>query len=796
MVVSTVILLIPTATAADLTLSQEARPTDSWTYYAQDFNDGGLAAKTDVELAQALGWTEPNDKQTMMVENGKLRYVSQYNSGSAYQTKWLSQGDDRMLSNVTVIEYDIRFQRREQDESNDIVVSDSKTIAADGQGAKGIEAMVQLGSSNSGKIMAARFDLQGTVTPKVITGTAENATANGVTMQSYALDVMGAIPSDGTVTVEKGSNTTATCYEKDYHVRIVLDPVTGSYYFLVNNVLILKTADEIDFAGGIRRNIAHITDSMTFIVKNGCDILLDNVEVYGYTEVPKLVVSEVSTNGFGVNADGSATTVLAEQNGYQWIELYNAGVADVNVYDYALHVNNMPSAADSVFGQNADVTGFAGRGSMLGYLRAGLQQFAWDDGQGGQLTSSFTNPAYAEGVLRPGESAVVILPATLHAAGKTLDPSAIRAELVQKGMGEATKLLVCDNYADYPFMLAREGVMTVGLMELADPTKAGTEEAAGKYVGVNDSALFLLESYTILSAYDQSYSEERPMVYEGFFIGANSVLPAASALSLAGKSVEISYWEESVAASSKLGVMKFNADQYRLNGTGFEGTVSPGMQTPTIGPNLVLVVSSNKKGVPDDIVSVKAGSRWAPDEALIGDAEQYIYHGISVDGATDLVQFVDFSFATRSATVELIYERVAPEFIGLQKTQEVGATTYSVRLLAGVNRRDLETVGIKYSYTYKNEHGKLITKEEVSKDCQFVYTAIHVAGTEYSASELGDFELLYAVYITNIPTAATELDITATPYVWADQLDTASLDEVPYLIEDVDALPAYTPPAP
>ncbi len=793
MVLMTASALIPTAWAESGEPSVgggdevATRPEGSWVYYEQNFDDEELQDLTDVELAQAIGWNDELDStQTMLIQDGALRFVSTYYkagsttaAASKYSTTLLETGDARMSNTVTVIEYDLTLQRRVK--GSDAVVVGEKSIAADGQDAKQM-VHITMGSDTTGKLFATRFDAQGTINLRPMQGTHEfvsaEYTGDKLTLRSMdSVRIMNPVPAGTKLTdVEhQGSSKNgayeATGFDVAYHVKAVIDPIAGAYYLMINDVIVSTLKDDNDFAGALRALIANIMNSAVLELPNSADVLLDNIQIYGYNPAPSLVITEIATNGYGVYNNDYGEAVM-KNGGFQWVEVYNPTQKPVNVYDYALYVNNDP-AAQSTFGGAAEPTAEPARLSGLGYLKAGVQSFTLADGV---TQGSYENPAYEDGVLQPGENAILILPETLHATGKALKAEDVARDMRRMNMPAGTKVLMCDDDTVAPFVLAASGPMVIGLMEVEN---AGQEDVVGKYVGYDDSLNMLLESYVLMTT--EGINAQK--VYDG--LAVYNYVPINVAFGADKKTVEISYWDlYNSTITSQRGWPKYDAEDARQTANGEDGYVTPGY-VPTVCRFNVSITVYDWKGENPQVVNGKFMDAWAMDDTtIIG----YKFLGYSVNGSEELCDSV---FMEEGIEVVPVYARVAPETIGAQVSEMTAEGTYAVRILAGVNRTDIESVGFKYSYTYVNSYGTTITvTPEEAYQCQYVYTAVSVNGEVKNASELGDYEYLFALHLTDIPEAVGEITITVTSFF------IESKNTVDQPIEDVEKVITIEAPAP
>ncbi len=712
MVLTAVVTLIPTAWAEPgdpaggaggaATTNTSTRPEGSWVYYEQNFDDATLAALTNADLAAALGWTAPTDAQAMSIEDGVFHFVSK-NTGKAYQTdlysaEFDSEGkklDARMHSSITVIEYDLKFQNKTEE-----FYSSQATYVIMGC----LEDQDNDVDKLSTKLDATKFPATGTFNTsakKPMRGTHKKLDSTqelNLGLVTNHVNVVNSVPmADGA----------SSCFDTDYHVKAVVDPVTGTYYLMLNDVVVSTLNDTENFGGALRALIAKMTEVFVLELPKGADVLLDNIQIYGYEPAPSLVITEIATNGGA--------------GGYQWVELYNATLNPINVFDYALYVNNDPAAA----------TYFGGAG--LGYF------------------SAFGEPVYADGALQPGETAIALLPSTAVAAGMDVSGEAFREYLTGVGAPIDTKIFTCDNTTEDPFVLAANGGMVVGLMEV------DKETGVGKYVGLNDTLRVFLESYVIMT----TNTADSNMGYEGLALH-EGIVPCGINFGEAGKTVELTYWNvHAENVTSRMANVKYDASAERETVTGEKGTQTPGF-VPVDCRFEVSILVYDENGENPTVVTDKFMTEWK--DPFHQYKNHYKFIGYSVEGIEELVQTVKLS--SDGLKVRPVYERTSPYANWYQVSELAEDGTYTVRLLGGINRKDIYSAGFRYSYSYINEKGREITyTPEEDYVCNYVYTSVLADGTEVTAEDLG-CDYLFALHVRGIPAEkVTNLTFKVTAFI-------------------------------
>ena len=142
--------------------------------------------------------------------------------------------------------------------------------------------------------------------------------------------------------------------------------------------------------------------------------------------------------------------------------------------------------------------------------------------------------------------------------------------------------------------------------------------------------------------------------------------------------------------------------------------------------------------------------------------------GYKVDGSEEIVN--DICLTKNGMELVPVFVRVAPYVIGSQLSEADENGNVSVRIVGGVNRSDIWSVGFKYEYTYKNQWGHEKSKAPTEYACDYVYTSLTANGEVKNAEEFYDSEYLFALTIDNIPSAekVTDLVIKVTAFYIAD----------------------------
>ncbi len=765
MVLATMTMLVPTASAAvSVTDGGMTTGAGGKVYYEQNFNNLD-ATLVDKDLADAIGWARPGDGATMYLENGALRVVSQYtpdgvypasaNSwAGGYTTNVLTEAD--LTKNAIVLEYKFTYNRRAADPANDLTVTakdgTSKTVKADGQGTYQFAAFTYSG----GDRYIPRINMGGNLIQNPLK--APIASAQSDAWRNGAFTVYNT-PTGGTsyTNIELNNNPSdsnagtysSTIMDKQYSVKVVVDPVAKFYYAYVDGVLCatMTMGWEDDFQvakdkAGIENLV---TDTLKLVVKCGIDVTLDDIKISEY--VPAMTISEVMVNGANVNGTGK----------YQWVELTNPSDVAVNVYDYALHLFNMPTYNDATTrtqligaeeGAEAGTSDYyTGAGSTLGYFTPGAKTLANGD--------VFDSPAYADGVLQPGESAIVLFPQTAIAGETSVTDEAFNAYLTGLGMPAGTKTFVCDNKSDYNFSLAGNKIDQVCTVQVVKATNQATDgsydpkaDCEGAYVGL---ATAFAESTAIVTAKSGTSGTS---IYGWAVKYMNDKYIKCTYSDANDHSIELSYSDyEHTGNNIEWGFKKYNTTETRKNQNGEDVYATPGFVPAEVARQVDIDVTdvtgttSKVYGghMKDTVVTLNTPQRKGSDVQIWVDGEMVV---ADVDTTTYELTIPAAEMTNDWHTVEVKYYDAEPLIIGFQQSEIAADGTYTIRVLAGVNNAfAYESVGFKL---YIDLTGDGSEYKEADVECKFIYDSVTVAGETVSAKTYG-VESLYAIHINGVP---------------------------------------------
>ncbi len=392
-------------------------------FYSQSFDDEALTDKTDYDLIDALGWAEPeNDYFNFSIVDGKLHIVSAtYDAGGAvltapYTTKLIS--DKNMAGNAITIEYEFSFgtdSRSNAYLSLDVSVDDKNYIRATpltvGGGVDVSRMIVKNGEAQS-ILEALNYRL-------------EDLT-NGTHKMKCVIDPN----SDGVLVSVDGAPMTNLLYDKR------------------------ASWNNYGRAGSINEVVG---DILSLVVMPGLDMTIDNICVSEYA--PALQISEIMANG-------------VQSGAYQWLEIYNPTDVATNIYDFCVVIYNGCTSSAGAIGDEKDkpsgtkvryekdddgniikITEYTynawddNAASSVGYLRPGSYEMlvkptatAYRD-----RYQTFDSPAYEDGMIGPGETAIIMIPYTAVKGGKEVTDEAFREYLTAMGTPANVKTFICEN---------------------------------------------------------------------------------------------------------------------------------------------------------------------------------------------------------------------------------------------------------------------------------------------------------------------------------------------------------------
>ncbi|MBO4308997.1 MAG: hypothetical protein J5885_04115 [Clostridia bacterium] len=756
------VAIVPTVSAT------EPDPTPSGAvYYEENFNDPAYATLVDSDLAAAIGWSAPNQYQTMLIQDGKLRIVAQATDtgDKSTATKFANEqtytvaSDERISKGATVIEYKFTYQARPAG-SADVVVtraSDSvtKTIKADGQCWQHYAAFCSVGDTDN---LWQGAPLRPTGTFDIGAFMKLGGSWVGSTY-FYSKDEVSALEGrdnhTGTgpiyETVDRGSQhyeyydtaTSGTEYDggsimgRENSVKIVVDPDISGINVWFNGVLLTQMKRDASQPNTwiTSAAAAAISDVIGFHVKPGVDVLIDDVRIYGY--VPELVISELATY-----AKEAADSYGSQQNYYiQWAEVTNTSDYNINVFDYALFEDHSPvSSATNGLYKEAFTATSAKRD--IAYLYPGEHTF-------GGYNRTYTNPAYAEGVLQPGESAMIVIPWNNIGSSATAGVSmkmVKELEVYHWGQTAGSEIKTFFASSDNNFKIQEGGGWT--LCGVTKVTNTGSDNAAN-YTPVAEmtkgtngqlgnliSAVMINGSSAGASCWGISSKSERlPMNTKAYT-----------------KSIEFSYWNAE-GGSQVCGQLKYDtgANRGTRNTTHSLGEVPADCRrnicVTVEGVNGAKTYYNGVWGVAFDIPAASA----VPDYRF----ENYTFN------ASTVTSIAAEDMTASEVVVTAVYKTVRPTYVGYQ-TSAVTDGKYSVRFVASINYLDnVASVGFIIRAQYTKDAAPV--DKTVTQYCSYVYTSILAAGVPVTAESLGG-NYVYALHIDNIPENVGEITFTVTPY--------------------------------
>ena len=750
------IAIVPTISA------EEPVPTPSGAvYYEEDFNDPSYASLVDADLAAAIGWSAPNAYQTMMIQDGKLRIVAQATSTGVVNTgSWASDqtyrivSDERISKGATVIEYKFTYLPRPAG-SADVVVtraSDSvtKTIKSDGQCAQHYATFRSMGNANNfwqGTTfrLSGAFGTSSNVTVRLdgawkgddyfkwIDGR-DNNTGTGplyetVPRSSYHYDYMGTINDGG---VNWGSIMGA-----EHSVKIIVDPDISGISVWVNGVLLNyanRTGSSVNT--WITSTAAKvISDTLGLYVQPGTDVLIDDVRIYGY--VPELVISELATY-----AKESVDSYGDKQYYYiQWAEVTNTCDYAINVFDYALFEDHTPvsSATNGLYDEAFTATSAK---RDIAYLYPGEHTF-------GGYNRTYTNPDYAEGVLQPGESAMIVIPWNNIGGSDTLGVSMKMVKecaVYHWGQKAGSEIKTFFASSNNNTKIQESGGWTVcGITKV---TNTGSDNAAN-YTPVaemtkgKNGQLGNLISMVLLNGSNAgascwgiaSKSERLPMNTKAY-----------------AKTIEFSYWNAD-GGSQVCGQMKYNTNENR----GTRNTTHSLGEVPVDCRRNIWVSVEGFDGAKTNYKGTWGVAFDLPEAAEIAD---YRYEGYTL-GGNSVTTIAAEDMTTSVVAVKAVYKTTFPVFAGYQTT-DVTDGKYSVRFVATINYLDdVSAVGFIIRAQFEKDSAPV--DKTVTQYCAYVYNSILAAGSPVTAEELGG-NYIFALHIDEIPENIGQITFTVTPY--------------------------------
>ena len=466
-----------------------------------------------------------------------------------------------------------------------------------------------------------------------------------------------------------------------------------------------------------------------------------------YDRVPELTVTEVMYAG----ADA--------------VEVYNSSLNPVNVYDYCLYVST--SGAVNSFWQGNSNHGAVGskwgtETETIGYTIAGTYTYEYmvpsgKDGvnedpetkvDGNDTAVTLTNPDYEEGVLQPGECAVLYIPA--NAIGMQTMTEPLSLESFKSTYGVTSKVFYCysvrnlnlpsdasdkgdDNEARTRAMIGL-GKVTFENGDHSKPTVSGTtmlrNQPAVPCIRAIDYGMF--ESWVVIGygsgsctvigqSYPQTGNENNSSVEfisKGRF--GNKLFASGTARNVNGNFLKHSL-------GSILDEQKVVFTSVLINVRGEKTQISAGID--------------EKVDLP-----VLEGTEWR-------DSAGNVVTAIRENTEDTYTQVTD----------------LASVFCGAQVSKTQTDRKYEVRFVATINSLEYDRIGFEIEASYgEGEH------QTFEKSCQYVYTSILGYGKKYDAVDFNGSYLM-ALHISGIPQDVGEVTYTVKTYTVMDGVKTYGL---------------------
>lgn len=815
-----------TASAETSSASSSNGGNSGQIFYQQDFDDSALASLTDYDLADALGWTEPDDTQTMVIENGQLRFVSSLkDSGGAVVTKpYTTQlvKDSQMAGNTIAIEYKFTYQTKIADFEVALSDGSTKTVAKDGQNTDAYVS-VNLMKDSDNYITATPFSMGGSM----------DYTSH-VVRNGSKLSIHDSLSADLGEIV--GVQHSMKCVI-DSGVDGVTVYVDGKPVSTLNYDQRTKWTEYFDGFSDV------IGDVLTLTAAPGLDVLIDDLCISEYA--PALQISEIMVNGVSAGS-------------YQWIELYNPTNEAVNIYDYCIEVKNALASKGGVVGDEQDVGSYkwqyvthkdgtvhykpvftAGTydkngASAVGYFQPGAMTItvnaAAEDPK--DRTQTFNSPSYEEGVLQAGETAIAFLPYTAAKGNNPVTDAAVREYMTKLGMPENVKVFACNNEItgcqcedqtctdlstcpnpyQYPFKLAE---MTGESMEVAvmRVENTATEEGGYEPVGIgvgrsNEQRFAYFESYAILTAKvapsgttitgmmirkdnvevpDTSIPLNKP-IYQYNQDGTPKldengqhifILVTEETRPTKTQTIHLPIFADRAANLGLTGDHSFEiaytrySDETKAQKMGHMQYNSSEVRPTQSGRDLYV----SPGFVPPACRNGLAVTAILPDgtqETLVGRLntefeyggtapDGYSYVGMKLNGSDEVVKSIPAEMMTADSRISVsIVYQRLLPTMVGYQVSEAQNGTFTLRLLAVTDNIKCQSLGFKVKMSWVDAGGQNVTKE-FERECYYVYDSVSGSMGTYSADELGG-EKLYAYHIDGISTDLANILVEVTPY--------------------------------
>ncbi len=386
MVAGLFIALVPTASAAvtaTSTMEPGLNANKLKTIYAENFDNPAYAGQTGTDLADALGWASTRDVKDETVYT-KTESGNTWLGLHGSETIMDILDDPRLQKGNFVLEYTQKI--------TDVGMPNGPAEGYSGYtygGGAGFRQGYQNGTGKAGWNYLVKerghFDLH----------------VHGSTNDLYTVNT-------DTIAGGSYSDRTDSLIGEVWHFKVVVDAGLGIYVYSVdktdpaNPVETLRCAlnatnknkewESLVTQNGLS-SVLQIRDI------NGPEVLIDDIKVSIY-DADSFVISEVSPVAY------HDYTVGVEL--FEYIELYNVSSQPLNVYDYAI-------------GNRSFTVAYLDAGNLSGCSVTTLQPGSGNQVSNGTYTYTYDNPAYEDGVIEPGATAVLVIPRWYAGVTKTAE---------------------------------------------------------------------------------------------------------------------------------------------------------------------------------------------------------------------------------------------------------------------------------------------------------------------------------------------------------------------------------------
>lgn len=448
-------------------------------------------------------------------------------------------------------------------------------------------------------------------------------------------------------------------------------------------------------------------------INAGVTIELESVRIR--ERVPELTITEVMTNG-----------VTA-------VEVYNSTLNPVNIYDHCLYVAQTSGVLDYwKANSNGGAVGskWGTLTETIAYPIAGAYTYNYTEPTGKDGTDpanpadatvagyensvTLTNPAYEEGILNPGECAVLYIPT--HAIGKSTLVTPKTLENFKSEYGVTSKVFYCYSNRDLAIG-EKNGYAQIGLGRVtfedgdkSKPTVAGTtfmrNQPAAPAIRSSDYGIY--DSFVTVNA-NTAEKTIRGVKYPSTGNTSGSSVEFLTGGRL-GNVLYKSGETRKVDGSEKLHSLGTVLDEQKLT---FTSTV-----TDVFGR-----VSRVSLGIGETrALPVLDGAEWK-------NAAGETVTAIAANTESSYTQTTDLTAV----------------FCGTQATTKLTDGTYSVRLVAVLKSLDFDAVGFEATATWGD--GK---SQTVTGTCRYAYTSIVGDGETYAAADFGG-DYFVVLHVDGIP---------------------------------------------